>query len=260
MEQERPEGYDGGTSSAALPQVAQTVKAVGMKRKVSMKAGEIYPSGEEILHCVQNEKNKDTDKPNDKSKVLNKLAQKPVKLPVHMESMRHDIEFRQSNRSADFIAGVDEAESSRRFINRGRLLHTLFSAIETEADIDDAISRLVFDGIIGRTETEEEIRELTRKGVLSTANQGLVFGRMAVIQRMRHHLAGERRTPATAGPDRVMMRDGVIVVVDFKFGKPNKKYNKQVQGYIELLVRMGYDANTISGYLWYVEEEIIEKV
>ena len=26
------------------------------------------------------------------------------------------------------------------------------------------------------------------------------------------------------------------------------------------LVRMGYDANAISGYLWYVEEEIIEKV
>ena len=61
-------------------------------------------------------------------------------------------------------------------------------------------------------------------------------------------------------PDRVMMRDGAIVVVDFKFGKPNKKYNKQVQGYMELLVRMGYDANAISGYLWYVEEEIIEKV
>ena len=49
----------------------------------------------------------------------NKLAQKPVKLPVHTESMRHDIEFRQSNRSADFIAGVDEAESGRRFINPG---------------------------------------------------------------------------------------------------------------------------------------------
>ena len=149
--------------SAALPQVAQTGEGSWDEEESVYESGEIYPSGEEILHCVQNEKNKDTDKPNDKSKVLNKLAQKPVKLPVHMESMRHDIEFRQSNRSADFIAGVDEAESSRRFINRGRLLHTLFSAIETEADIDDAISRLVFEGIIGRTETEEEIRELTRK-------------------------------------------------------------------------------------------------
>ena len=62
---------------------------------------------------------------------VNRLSQKPVKLPVHMESMLHDIEFRQSNRSADFIAGVDEAESSQRFIKPGDdLLHTLFSAIE----------------------------------------------------------------------------------------------------------------------------------
>ena len=80
-----------------------------------------------------------------------------------MESMRHDIEFRQSNRSADFIQGVDEEESDSRFINRGRLLHTLFSAIETEEDIDDAIAQLVFEGIIGKPETEREIRELTHR-------------------------------------------------------------------------------------------------
>ena len=245
--------------SAALPKVAQTGEGSWNEEESVYESGEIYPSGEEILHCVQNEKNKDTDKPNDKSKVLNKLAQKPVKLPVHMESMRHDIEFRQSNRSADFIAGVDEAESSRRFINRGRLLHTLFSAIETEADIDDAISRLVFEGIIGRTETEEEIRELTRKAFSQPqikdwySGAWQLFNECDIIWQENGALRNRR-------PDRVMMRDGVIVVVDFKFGKPNKKYNKQVQGYIELLVRMGYDANTISGYLWYVEEEIIEKV
>ena len=58
---------------------------------------------------------------------------------------------------------MDEAESSQRFINRGRLLHTLFSAIETEKDIDNAISQLVFEGVIGRSETEEEIRNLTQR-------------------------------------------------------------------------------------------------
>ena len=46
-----------------------------------------------------------------------------------MESMRHEIEFRQSNRSADFIQGIEEEESDDRFIHRGRMLHTLFSAI-----------------------------------------------------------------------------------------------------------------------------------
>ena len=191
--------------------------------------------------------------------VVNKLAQSSVKLPVHMESMRHDIEFRQSNRSADFIAGIDEAESTQRFINRGRLLHTLFSAIETEADIDDAISRLVFEGIIGRTETEEDIRELTRRAFSLPQIKDWYSGTWQLFNEcdIIWQENGELRTRR---PDRVMMRNGEIVVIDFKFGKPNKKYNKQVQGYMQLLIRMGYDAESISGYLWYVEDEQIEKV
>ena len=72
-----------------------------------------------------------------------------------MESMRHDIEFRKSNRSADFIQGIEEEDSDDRFINRGRMLHTLFSAIETADDIDPAIERLIFEGVI---RDQEKIR------------------------------------------------------------------------------------------------------
>ena len=110
-----------------------------------------------------------------------------------------------------------------------------------------------------RPPQEEEIRELTRKAFSQPqikdwySGAWQLFNECDIIWQENGALRNRR-------PDRVMMRDGVIVVVDFKFGKPNKKYNKQVQGYIELLVRMGYDVNTINGYLWYVEEEIIEKV
>lgn len=176
-----------------------------------------------------------------------------------MESMRHDIEFRQSNRSADFIAGVDEAESWQRFINRGRLLHTLFSAIETEADIDDAINRLVFEGVIGRRETEEEVRELTRRAFSIPQVKDWYSGSWQLFNEC-DIIWQENGELHTRRPDRVMMRNGEIVVIDFKFGKPNKKYNKQVQGYMQLLARMGYDASGINGYLWYVEEGNIEKV
>ena len=105
----------------------------------------------------------------------------------------------------------------------------------------------------------EEIRELTRKAFAQPqikywySGTWQLFNECDIIWQENGELRNRR-------PDRVMMRDGAIVVVDFKFGKPNKKYNKQVQGYMELLVRMGYDANAISGYLWYVEEEIIEKL
>nr|WP_302828809.1 UvrD-helicase domain-containing protein [uncultured Bacteroides sp.] len=231
--------------SSVLPQVAKSGEGTWNEEESTYECGKICPS---------NKSNHISGTP-----IINKLAQTPVKLPVHMESMRHDIEFRQSNRSADFIAGVDEAESWQRFINRGRLLHTLFSAIETEADIDDAINRLVFEGVIGRRETEEEVRELTRRAFSIPqvkdwySGSWQLFNECDIIWQEN----GELRTRR---PDRVMMRNGEIVVIDFKFGKPNKKYNKQVQGYMQLLARMGYDANSINGYLWYVEEGNIEKV
>lgn len=198
-------------------------------------------------------------KPQEDGTPVNRLSQKAVKLPVHMESMLHNIEFRQSNRSADFIAGVDEAESSQRFINRGRLLHTLFSAIETEEDIDNAISQLVFEGVIGSTETEEEIRHLTGRAFSLPQVKDWYSGTWQLFNEcdIIWQENGELRTRR---PDRVMIRGEEIVVVDFKFGKPNKRYNRQVQGYMQLLVRMGYAAENIRGYLWYVEENNIESV
>lgn len=37
----------------------------------------------------------------------------------------------------------------------------------------------------------------------------------------------------TRRPDRVMMKDGEVIVVDFKFGKKRKAYNKQVKEYMD---------------------------
>ena len=190
---------------------------------------------------------------------VNRLTRKQSKQEVQMTSTRHDIEFRQSNPSVDFIAGVDEEESAHRFIHWGSMLHTLFSTIRTEADIEEAISRFVFDGIIGSQETEEEIRELTRKAfslpqVKEWYNGSWqLFNECEIIWTENGKLKNRR-------PDRVMMRDGEIVVVDFKFGKPHPKYNRQVQEYMQLLARMCYDRSHIRGCLWYVSENRIENV
>jgi len=234
----------------ALPQVAAREGDENWDEEEPYESGELCPS-----------KYTETDGhlPEARKVSANRLAQKPDKLPVHMESMRHDIEFRQSNRSADFIQGVDEEESDNCFINRGRLLHTLFSAIETEEDIDNAIDQLVFEGIIGKPETEESIRELTHHAFSLPQVQDWYSGNWHLFNEC-DIIWQERGELHTRRPDRVMMRGNEIVVIDFKFGKQNKKYNKQVQGYMQLLTRMGYLKENIKGYLWYVEEDLIEKV
>lgn len=234
----------------ALPSIANNGEGSWDEEAAVYESGRIVPSAlprADVRHNAQD------------GSIINKFSQKAVKLPIRMESTLHDIEFRQSNRSAEFIAGIDETESDRRFINRGRLLHTLFSAIETEKDIDNAISRLVFEGIIGRTETEKEIRALTARAFSLPQIKDWYSGTWQLFNEC-DIIWQENGILRTRRPDRVMMRNEEIVVVDFKFGKTNKKYNKQVKDYMQLLARMGYASDKIKGYLWYVEEEIVEKV
>jgi hypothetical protein len=60
-------------------------------------------------------------------------------------------------------------------------------------------------------------------------------------------------------PDRVMIRDGEAVVVDYKFGLNRPaSYAKKIRLYCKLLRQMGYQK--VSGYLWYITLGDIERV
>ena len=52
-------------------------------------------------------------------------------------------------------------------------------------------------------------------------------------------------------PDRVIIGpDGRAVVIDFKFGREREEYMHQVQEYMDLLRKMGYQQ--VEGHIWYV--------
>ena len=220
-----------------LPIVAQRVDA-NIDEDGSFEWGEILESS-----------------PESKKSVTNKLAIRPDGQSIEMRSLAHEIEFKQSNKSADFIKGIDPEDSDDRFINRGQLLHTLFSNIRTKSDIDKAIDRLIFDGVIDSDAMAKEVGQLTQQAFSLPeveywyADHWQLFNECAIIYK-------EKGVLQTKRPDRVMMDANHTIVVDFKFGKPNKKYAKQVQQYMSLLTKMNY--HNISGYIWYVDEGKIE--
>lgn len=197
--------------------------------------------------------------PRTERQAANRLARRPLPQPVAMQSLRHDVEFRQSNRSADFIAGRGEADSDQRFIDRGRLLHTLFSAIRTKDDVDEAVSRLVFEGVITSPETEADIRQLTHRALAQPQVAEWYDGTWRLFTEC-DIIWTEGGRLCTRRPDRVMMKQRRIVVVDFKFGSPRRSHAAQVQQYMQLLAGMGYDASRIEGYLWYVEQGKVHPV
>ena len=199
--------------------------------------------------CPSEDKNEKTS--------TNKLTIPSKKVSINIEPLSHKVEFKQSNRSAAFIRGNESEDKADEYINQGQLLHTLFSDIRTQQDIDPAIERLVFEGVIDSHEKEQQIKSLTRK-VFSNpivaewySGKYRLFNECAIVYM-------ENGTLQTRRPDRVMINGNEVIVVDFKFGKRKPEYNEQVKGYMDLLSRMGYGA--IKGYLWYVFEDALEAV
>ncbi len=76
------------------------------------------------------------------------------------------------------------------------------------------------------------------------------------------HTEGNILRPGAATgrrPDRVMIRGGRAVVVDYKFGRAQRRdYATQVREYVRLLGEMGY--TQVEGYIWYVTLDKIEAV
>ena len=52
-------------------------------------------------------------------------------------------------------------------------------------------------------------------------------------------------------PDRVVKTGRSVIIVDYKFGEHNSRYERQMNRYMQLWTRMGYE--DVSAYLWYVQ-------
>ena len=60
-------------------------------------------------------------------------------------------------------------------------------------------------------------------------------------------------------PDRVMLKDEQVIVVDYKFGRQQSaSHRSQVRRYVKMLREMSYGA--VKGVIWYVNLKEVVKV
>ncbi len=180
----------------------------------------------------------------------NPLAACHESLTIRVESIETRVEFKQSNRSADFIRGEEEDANRESYIRQGQLLHQVFASIETEANLSKAIEQLTFEGVLESDEQAKQIEKLARRALGHPKVKDWYSGSWQLYNECSIIYADETGGLQTRRPDRVMMKGGDVVVVDFKFGKKKESYRRQVQEYMQLLYGMGY--RRIQGYLWYV--------
>ena len=189
-----------------------------------------------------------------KEKSQNVFLKEVEPVQVNIASYENKATFRQSNQSRMFADDAIDETDRQRYIRMGTVMHQIFSEINTTADVEPVLKRMEFDGTLydeGITR-EKLISELERKFQDPQiknwfSDKWTLYNECAIINK-----DGEQR------PDRVMTDGKETIVVDFKFGKPNKEYHEQVRGYMKLLEEMGMPE--VKGYLWYVTLNKIEKV
>lgn len=198
-----------------------------------------------LLDCEQRvDKEKSTENPFE-------LTPKTHKLKI--ETFPHPVSFRQSNKSHDFINGEDiDPSDANRYIKVGNILHQLFSTILTEDDIEPRLKQLEQEGVIYNDEvTSKELQNKIANALMNEkvkdwfSSRWKLFNECTILDYDKE--SGDIHEHR---PDRVMTDGKEIIVVDFKFGKPREEYHEQVQRYMTLLMRMGYEK--VSGYIWYV--------
>ena len=187
----------------------------------------------------------------------NIFLQPVIPQPITIESFDIKTEFRQSNKSRDFIEGEEE-EQALNYIKIGSVLHEIFSTIRTTADIEKALQQLQSDGILYDDEvTREKVTTMLRKRLEHKLVKDWFSERWKLFNECNilYVKDGEVKN---LRPDRVMTDGHETHVVDFKFGRPRPEYIEQVSGYMQLLRSMGLP--NVKGWIWYVYSNQIEEV
>jgi ATP-dependent exoDNAse (exonuclease V) beta subunit len=154
-------------------------------------------------------------------------------------------------KSSDYFIKGDAASDDH--LDFGTIMHEIFGLIRTTADIEIATGKFLRDGLLKKSDAEK-INLLIREKISRPEVEGWFVEGLEVLNERDIFSNGN-----LFRPDRVMIKDGSVIVADYKFGESdNGKYERQVIKYCELLEEMGY--NNVEGYLWFVMLDKIVKV
>ncbi|MDE7089242.1 MAG: DNA helicase UvrD, partial [Prevotella sp.] len=169
-------------------------------------------------------------------------------IPVKIEIFTPKFTFKQSNKSQEF-ATVDDDEQAQqnRYVQLGKVLHSVFASIRTADDIDQALAQLEQEGILYDDQiTRQRLEDMIRQRITSPHVAEWFSSHWKLYNECTILLPNgtERR------PDRVLTDGQQTIVIDFKFGHERQEYHDQVREYMNLLREMGH--HNVRGYLWFV--------
>lgn len=121
-------------------------------------------------------------------------------------------------------------------LKRGNLVHVLFSLIHSKDDLDEALRKMTFDGLISEGE-KEELKSYAQE-ILEDTQVSHYFEGDVEVENERDVLVQDQKI---ARPDRVVFKNGKVTIIDFKTGRAVSSHHRQIKLYGKLYRQMGYE-------------------
>jgi ATP-dependent exoDNAse (exonuclease V) beta subunit len=143
--------------------------------------------------------------------------------------------------------GIKPWEDRFDSVSEGILIHEILSVIKTKDEFENTVNDYVKYGMINTTKavnlkqkfseiiSDEKIKEWFSGGYEVMNETEIINEKGSLIR-----------------PDRIMIKDDKVVLLDYKTGKKSKAHSEQMKKYIETVKRLGY--NNIEGYILYLSQ------
>lgn len=149
--------------------------------------------------------------------------------------------------AVDFFSKDGDAGISASKRIRGVVLHDILSRVIVSSDLESAVQVAVDDGELSEDE-KAQVLDLLGKRIMEAEMRGW-------FPQNPDKVLNEAAVIDTDGliyrPDRVVVSDGEVYIIDYKFGKHRDSYIGQISGYVDIWKKRGHAH--VHAYLWYVQ-------
>ena len=195
------------------------------------------------------------------------VRQMNVEMPFASDAAaRYKINAEAESRIISDIEDDTEADGPTRalMISTGLTNHGILERVRSIDDLHRSVRRSVIQGALSQADADAREAEMRQK-----ITDNLTVAEWFDSEKVKKvwtetSMVGPAPDASPLPfvrrrPDRVMrMMDGRTVLVDYKFGKRNKKHHGQVREYLQWLQYAGFER--VEAYLWYFPENVVESV
>ena len=154
----------------------------------------------------------------------------------------------------DFFSKDGETGVSASNRIKGVVLHDILAHVNVPEDLEGAVRQAVQAGELTGSEAAEAYGLLSER-IAAAAGRGWF---PSDADRILNEASLIDTDGQICRPDRVVIADGKVIIIDYKFGEHHRAYERQLKKYAGIWSRLGY--NDVTSYLWYVHTDEVVKV